>query len=268
MSLRYLKLTLAYDGTAYHGFQRQANAITIQEIVEEKLARLFGHPLRIAGSGRTDTGVHAREQVISFSTTGTVPTERIPLATRGVLPDDIVVMKAEETDASFHARFDARSKIYRYRILNTGAPDPLLRRFAWHYPWPLDLAAMNEAALCLQGKQDFSAFRSAGGPQVAQVDPVKTIFTARGYLRTEALLDFFFWGSGFLYHMVRNMIGTLILVGRGKMTPLEFSQVLESKKRWRFAVTAPPQGLCLERVFYEEEELSETVIRKILDSHR
>ena len=262
MTERNIKLTVAYDGTAYHGFQRQANALAIQQVLEERLARLFGHPLKTIGAGRTDTGVHARGQVINFLTGNKIPAERIPTASRAELPDDIVIMRAEDVDLSFHARFDAQSKIYRYRILNAAVPDPLLRRYAWNYRRTLDVAAMNTAAAALIGTHDFSAFRSLNGQEV---DPVRTIFAVQCERRGDQIIECVFWGSGFLYHMVRNLVGTLLVVGLGQMSPLEFQQVLMGRDRRRAAAAAPPHGLCLEQVQYEKPEINPGMIRKILD---
>ncbi|HWR38559.1 MAG TPA: tRNA pseudouridine(38-40) synthase TruA [Patescibacteria group bacterium] len=262
MTERNLKLTVAYDGTAYHGFQRQANAQAIQQVLEEKLAKVFGHPLKTIGAGRTDTGVHARGQVINFLTSSVIPAERIPMASRGELPDDIVVMQAEDADVNFHARFDAKSKIYRYRILNAVSPDPLLRRYAWNYRRPLDALAMNEAAAVLVGTHDFSAFRSVNGQPL---DPVRTIFAVRCERTRPQIIECVFWGSGFLYHMVRNLVGTLVQVGLGQISVLEFQQILMGRDRQQAAATAPPQGLCLEQVQYEKMEIKPEVIRKVLD---
>ena len=244
---RNLKLTIAYDGTAYHGFQRQANALSVQQVLEERLERLFNHPLRIAGAGRTDAGVHAYGQVITFSTTGSIPTERIPIAAKGVLPPDIVVVAAEEVDAEYHARFTAISKIYLYRLYVGKCADPFLRNYAWQIATQPDVKAMNEALQEIVGTHDFSSFRAAGG---APVNPVRTIFSAS--CRQEgSLIEFSFWGSGFLYHMVRNLVGTLVDVGFGRLTREGFSAILAGKDRSLAGITAPPQGLYLKQVFYE-----------------
>lgn len=244
---RNLKLTIAYDGTAYHGFQRQANALSVQQVLEERLERLFNHPLRIAGAGRTDAGVHAYGQVITFSTTGSIPTERIPIAAKGVLPPDIVVVAAEEVDAEYHARFTAISKIYLYRLYVGKYADPFLRNYAWQIATQPDVKAMNEALQEIVGTHDFSSFRAAGG---APVNPVRTIFSAS--CRQEgSLIEFSFWGSGFLYHMVRNLAGTLVDVGFGRLTREGFAAILAGKDRSLAGITAPPQGLYLKQVFYE-----------------
>ncbi|EAX47606.1 tRNA pseudouridine synthase A [Thermosinus carboxydivorans Nor1] len=243
---RYLKLTVAYDGTAYHGFQRQANAITVQQVLEERLATIFGHPLKVTGAARTDAGVHAYGQVVGFATSGTIPAANIVRAAKSVLPPDIVVVKAEEVSADFHARFSARSKIYLYRIYNAAVADPFRRNYAWHVTQPLDEAAMDTAVQTVVGTHDFSAFRAAGGPPVS---PVRTIYEA-GCTREGDMLEFRFWGNGFLYHMVRNLVGTLVDVGLGRLTRDGFTRILAGRDRTRAGITAPPQGLYLKEIFY------------------
>lgn len=244
--VRNIKLTVAYDGTAYHGFQRQANAITIQQVLEERLAQVFGHQLKITGAGRTDAGVHAYGQVVNFNTTGTIPTDRIPLAAKGLLPSDIVICAAENVPGEFHARASARSKTYIYRVYQGSVPDPFLRNYAWNNPKALDTAAIHDAMGNIVGTHDFSAFRAAGGPPV---NPVRTILAA-SCRQQENIIEFSFRGTGFLYHMVRNLVGTLIDVGRGKLSSAGFTQILAAGDRSQAGVTAPPQGLYLKEVFY------------------
>ncbi|WP_324332425.1 tRNA pseudouridine(38-40) synthase TruA [Methylomusa anaerophila] len=244
---RNIKLTLAYDGTHYHGFQRQKNALTIQQVVEERLAKLFGHELKINGSGRTDTGVHAYGQAVNFYTGGTVPTCRIPIAAKGLLPPDIVIIDAEDVPREFHARFWAKSKIYRYRLLNQPLLNPFERNYAWHFPEKLDWQLMQEAAQLIAGTHDFSAFRATGS---VPVNPVRTILAVECRRRRETIIEFEFWGTGFLYHMVRNLVGTLVEVGRTRMTVDEFSAILAGRDRKAAGITAPPQGLYLVEVKY------------------
>jgi tRNA pseudouridine38-40 synthase len=174
-NVRNIKLTVAYDGSAYHGFQRQANAMTIQQILEERLATIFGHDLNFNMSARTDTGVHAYGQIVNFYTTGSIPVEKITAAAKSLLPHDIVVCDAQIVHSEFHARFDAKSKIYKYQIYNTKIADPFLRNYAWHIQKPLDSEAMHKAVQFIVGTHDFSAFRASGG---APVSPVRTILSA------------------------------------------------------------------------------------------
>lgn len=245
-SVRNLKLTIAYDGTNYHGFQRQKNCMTIQQTVEDKLAKLFGHQLKITGAGRTDAGVHAYGQVVSFSTTGTIPAERIPLAARSILPDDIVVLSGQEMQPDFNARFSAQGKIYIYRVYQNKLPDPFYRNYTWHIPKLLNVQAINNAAQLIVGTHDFSAFRAACGDAK---NPVRTIFEASCHTEGQ-MLEFRFWGNGFLYHMVRNLVGTLVDVGLEKINQAEFAAILAGRDRRQAGVTAPPQGLYLQQVFY------------------
>jgi len=244
---RNIKLTIAYDGTAYHGFQRQSNAITVQQILEDKLARIFQSPITVNGSARTDTGVHAYGQVVNFLTAGTIPAERIAVASRGLLPRDIVILAAEDVELDFHARISATGKLYVYRIHRSALADPFLRNYAWHITSPLDVAAMQEAAQVIIGTHDFSAFRGANITQV--VSPVRTIFKAE-MSQDRDRLEFRVWGNGFLYHMVRNLVGTLVDIGRGRRSGSDMGILLAGKDRSKAGMTAPAQGLYLQEVFY------------------
>ena len=244
---RNLKLIIAYDGTNYHGFQRQKNGMTIQQTVEDKLAKLFGHQLKITGAGRTDAGVHAYGQVISFSTTGTIPADRIPLAARTILPDDIVVLSARDVGPEFSARFSARGKTYIYRIYQNKLPDPFYRNYSWHIPKPLNVQAIDKVIQLIVGTHDFSAFRAAGGDAK---NPVRTIFETACHADGQ-LIEFKFRGNGFLYHMGRNLVGTLVDVGLEKIDEQGFAAVLNSRDRTKAGATAPPQGLYLKEVYYE-----------------
>jgi tRNA pseudouridine38-40 synthase len=243
---RNIKLTIAYDGTAYHGFQRQSNAFTIQEVLEERLSTVFGHPLTVFGSGRTDAGVHAYGQVINFITTGAIPLERIPRAVNGMLPDDVVVLAAEEVDLDFNARKSAKSKTYQYRIHNAPLPNPFERNHAWQVNSSLDVPLMDQVVRQTIGTHDFSAFRAAGG---APVNPVKTIFDAACRQENKNIL-FHFTGTGFLYHMVRNLVGTIVEIGWGRRPVSDFAGILASRDRRRAGITAPPHGLYLMEVRY------------------
>ncbi|MDF2875649.1 MAG: truA [Sporomusa sp.] len=246
--MRNIKLILAYDGTAYHGYQRQANAaLTIQQLVEERLGKLFEHPVKLNGAARTDAGVHAYGQVVNFFTTGTIPVERIAMATKGLLPADIVIVGASEEPAAFHARRSAQSKIYRYRILNTRPPNPFERNYTWHCIAKLDTALMHQAAQVVVGTHDFSAFRATGG---APVSPVRTIMSASCQEMGNSIIEFEFWGTGFLYHMVRNLVGTLVKVGQHRVTPEGFAAILAGRDRRAAGMTAPAQGLFLIEVKY------------------
>lgn len=245
---RNICLTVAYDGSTYHGFQRQANtAVTIQQVLEERLAPLFGHKLKIAGAARTDTGVHAYGQVVTFNTTGCIPVSRIPFAARGVLPQDIVIRDARVMPLHFHARLSAKSKLYYYHIHNQVVADPFLRHYAWQIKQKLRLDQMQQAIRHVIGKHDFSAFRGAGGPPR---NPVREIFAA-SCIQKDDLVECSFHGTGFLYHMVRNLVGTLVNVGLGKYEAAQIRDILESKDRQKAGATAPAQGLYLKEVYYD-----------------
>lgn len=244
--MRNIKLTVAYEGTAYNGFQRQMNGIGIQQIIETKLAKLFGHELHMNGAGRTDAGVHAYGQVVSFTTSGTIPTERIAIASRCLLPHDIVILNAEEVDEKFHAQYAATSKIYVYKIYLHDVPNPFLRNYAWHITRKLDVAAIQQAAQIIIGTHDFSAFRASGS---AAVNPVRTIMAVDCQLNGD-MLELSFWGTGFLYHMVRNLSGTLVEVGLGKRSMEDFKAILDSRDRKKAGITAPAHGLYLKEVKY------------------
>lgn len=185
--MRTLKLTVAYDGTNYHGFQKQTNALTVQQVLEEKLSLLCGEKIVTAGSGRTDTGVHARGQVVSLTTSGSIPLENLLKACAGILPKDIVLWQAEEADEGFHARYSACWKRYCYRIVQNKHADPFLRNYVWQMREYLRLEVMQEAAQLLLGTHDFSFFRSAGS---VQSSPVKTIYRAEWLQKEQGELEF------------------------------------------------------------------------------
>ena len=245
---RTIKLTIAYDGSGYHGFQRQLNAMTVQQMLEDKLALLFGHRLILHGAARTDAGVHAYGQVASFRTTGSIPTERIPHAAKGLLPSDVVILSAEDVSDDFHARIAAVSKRYVYRIHNSPNADPCLRHYTWHVPQELCVPAMHTAAQALVGTHDFSAFRAAGS---SAVSPVRTLYDI-AVTRREELVELTIRGNGFLYHMVRNIMGTLAEIGTGRRPGEGLTAILESRNRVLAGATAPPQGLYLMAVHYPD----------------
>lgn len=244
--MRYLKLTISYDGTNYNGFQRQKNAIGIQQIVEDALSKLMGEDIKVVASGRTDTGVHACGQVISFKTKATVPTGHITTAIRHLLPGDIVVWKAEEVSENFNARYSAVEKTYQYRIVITDIPNPFKRNYAWEFKKPLDIEKMQTAANNLLGTHDFTAFRNKGSKPIS---PERTITVAQWQV-TDKELVFTITGDGFLYRMVRNIVGALVKVGNGKITPDTFQQILLTRDRQLTGMPAPACGLYLMHVRY------------------
>ncbi len=248
---RNIRLTVAYDGTNYHGFQRQNPPIVaVQNVLEEQLAKVFGDTIELAAAGRTDAGVHARGQVVNFFTDGTIPTDKVPRAINSLLPPDIVVVEAMETDREFSARHSAVSKIYEYRILQGDIPDPFERNYSWNIRKTLDIKAMEQCLELLKGEHDFSAFRAAGG---APMSPVRTIYEASLQAEQQGrIISLRFHANGFLYHMVRNIVGTLGNVGLGWKSVEDFKGIMASLDRQKAGATAPAQGLYLDKVFYEE----------------
>ncbi|MDI6823763.1 MAG: tRNA pseudouridine(38-40) synthase TruA [Bacillota bacterium] len=243
-----MKLVVQYEGTAYAGFQRQKGLPTVQEELEKALAVCCGEPVAVVGAGRTDAGVHARGQVVSFFTGGTIPTDRIPWALATLLPPDIVVTAAEEVPPTFHARFSARGKVYTYTFWVATFPSPFWRRYALHVRGPLHRAAMEQAAAALVGRHDFRAFRGEGSAARTTVRTLRRLDLEEGpggpVLRLVAEAD------GFLYHMVRTLAGTLLEVGRGRMPPEQVEQALRTGDRALAGPTLPAHGLCLEQVIY------------------
>lgn len=242
------RIHFSYDGTAYHGYQVQKNAVTIQQVLEETLGRLYGQEIRIEGAGRTDAGVHAREQVANFYAPNRVPPERLPHALNGMLPDDIVVYKACTVAYGFSARKDARAKLYTYTIDNALFPDVFFRLYAWHLRAPLDLDLMNSAACVLRGRHDFKSFQSSNSETGSTV---RTLFKLTIECTPGNRIVLSFKGDGFLYKMVRNITGTLVEIGLGKRESAQVPQILHGKDRRLAGAAAPAHGLCLEKVYYE-----------------
>lgn len=255
--MRTLKLTLSYDGTRLVGWQRQAEGDSVQGVLEEALARFEGGPVTVHGAGRTDAGVHALGQVASVEVAFAHDTATLTRALNAQLPEDVRVLAVEDAAPGFHARFDARSKTYRYCIRNGPIASPFERAFVWHVPQPLDVAAMREAASRLLGRHDFSAFRSIGTevPDAVRTLHTSAIIETAGFAPALGdggpLLTYEVSGDGFLRHMVRAIVGTLVEVGRGWRDPAQMDALLQSGDRARAGATAPPQGLFLVRVVYD-----------------
>jgi len=247
---RKFKLTIAYDGTGYEGWQVQKTGTGVQEKVEEALAKLFPSHPRIHSSSRTDTGVHALGMIVHFevpaSECNMIP-RKLALALNAWLPQDIRVAAAARASANFHARFDATGKQYRYFIWNHPAMNPLIRQTAWHVPRPLDLAAMRAAARHFVGRHDFQSFTS--NPGYARESTVRTL-TRCDLKRSGPRLTFIIEGEGFLYKMCRGIVGTLVQVGQGKFPGSEIKTMLAKKDRRVAGMTAPAHGLVLWKVFY------------------
>jgi tRNA pseudouridine38-40 synthase len=246
--LRNIRLLLEYDGTRYHGWQRQPDAATIQQTLEEALERLTGESVAVIGSGRTDAGVHARGQVANFRTGSAIPLQAFHKGLNSLLARDIAVLAAAEAEPAFHARKAARAKTYEYRILNRPTRSPLYRHYGWWLPGPLDRGAMAEAALVLPGEHDFTAFRAAGSDNL---NPVRRVLAAAWREEPGGWFVFTVTATGFLRGMVRSLVGTMAEVGRGKAPPLRLAELLASGARHLAGPTAPPQGLYLVEVFYD-----------------
>jgi tRNA pseudouridine38-40 synthase len=245
--MRNIKLIVEYDGGAYCGWQRQSNGLAIQQVIEECLAKMTGEEVRITGSGRTDAGVHALGQVANFHTSSRLGERSLLLGINSLLPADIVVREVCESPHSFHACFDAVSKVYLYRICNRPVRPALERNHTWFIWEPLDLAKMEEALTVFTGTHDFSSFCST---HTDSEDHVRTIL-AMGVERDPAgMIDISIEADGFLRYMVRTIVGTLVDCGRGKCTRDEVSEILAAKDRRRAGLTAPPQGLILMDVKY------------------
>jgi len=245
-----VRLTIAFDGTAYQGWQTQKTGIGVQQKVQEALGRLFPSQPHVIGSSRTDTGVHALGLVAHFDVPREelrIPMRKLPLAVNAHLPEDIRVRQARRCRGPFHARFSAKAKEYRYQIWNHPVMNPLLRRYAWHVPRPLDLPAMRAGAHHFLGTHDFRAFST--NPGYERRHTVRTMQMVR-LIQKGPLLTVVIRGDGFLYRMCRGMVGTLVQVGLGKFQPDQIPEMLASGDRRLAGMTAPAQGLILWRVFY------------------
>jgi len=245
--MRNIKLTLEYDGSRFFGFQRQKDKPTIQGELERALSELFNRPLKIAAAaGRTDAGVHAKAQAVNFKTDSPLPLERIQKGLNALLPKEMVVKEAREVSLDFHARYDARSKTYEYLILNSEIRSPLLKGRAYQHPYPLNLEKMKKAAAGLAGRRDFKAFQASGSSVKSSVRTIRRLVIHR----EGKLIQFTVEADGFLYHMVRNMVGTLLEVGRGKLSVREFSSIVKRRNRLLAGPTLPASGLTLVSVKY------------------
>lgn len=248
--MRNIKLVLAYDGTDFAGWQVQPLAPTIQCTLASAIGRVTGEKVLPQGSGRTDAGVHALAQVATFPLESSIPAENLVKALNGALPTAIRIIQATEAPAEFHARKSAQAKTYRYRMFRGEVCPPFLARYVWHYPYPLDEAAMAEAAVFVAGEHDFTSF--------AAVDPenhrenlsnVRTIFSS-GWIREGEEFAYTVRGNGFLHHMVRNLVGTFVVVGKGTLEPKDIGRILGEKNRSAAGATAPASGLYLVSVEY------------------
>lgn len=250
--LRNLKLTLSYDGSDFSGWQVQPDAGTIQGTLASAIGRLTGENVLPQGSGRTDSGVHALAQVATFSTASPIPVENFLKALNDILPPSIRILEVKEVPADFHARKSARAKTYRYRIHRAAICSPFLARYVWHFPYPLDENAMTDAGAAIVGEHDFTSFAAVDperGRENNEVSNVRTIFSSR-FERQNDEFVYTVRGSGFLHHMVRNLVGTFILVGKGTLQPQDIARILAARDRSAAGATAPASGLFLVSVEY------------------
>lgn len=239
-------LTIEYDGTNYNGWQSQMNGTTVQDIIEGALFQLTDEKVKLTGSGRTDSGVHAYGQVANFFSTSSIPVEKFSFALNTILPKDIVIKKSQGVGPEFHARFSAKGKKYRYLIYNSTHPSALLRNRTFHVFYNLNIAAMKEASTYFIGTHNFEGFMSKGG-QVKNT--VRTIWEI-SLIKREEIIQIEITGDGFLYNMVRIIVGTLIDVGIGRIKAQDIGQIIKSCDRNLSGRTAPPQGLYLVEVYY------------------
>lgn len=253
--MRNLKLTLAYDGTDFCGWQVQPGRATIQGALAEALERVTGASGIPQGAGRTDAGVHALGQVATWTTSAPIPARNLAIALNDSLPSNIRVLSVEEVTPDFHPRASAKAKTYRYRILRAEICSPFLARYVWHHPYPLDEAAIIAAAPLIEGEHDFTSFAAVDPDRSErlaseQASNIRTIFSS-GWRREGDDLIYTVRGSGFLHHMVRNLVGTFLLIGRGTLKPHDLPKILAARNRSANpGATAPPQGLYLVEVEY------------------
>lgn len=245
--MRNIKLTVEYDGTNYHGWQIQKNAVTIQEHVEKALRQLLGVQTGVTGCSRTDVGVHAYGQVAHFFTDSTIPGEKFSYALNNLLPRDIVVQKSEEVPEDFHSRYSSKGKKYRYLICNSAHQSALMRNRACHVRPELDFEQMRKAAAHFVGEHDFAAFQATGG-QVRST--VREIYSMNVSRKEDKLIELEVSGNGFLYNMIRIIAGTLIYVGMGKLRESDIPGIIGGLDRTNAGKTAPAQGLYLMEIYY------------------
>src|SRR5437868_2790235 len=246
--MRNLKITLSYDGSEYHGWQVQPGRRTIQGVLAEVLERLTAERELPQGSGRTDAGVHALGQVATWQTNSRIPAGNFAVALNDALPPSVRVLHVEEVPPEFHARASARAKTYRYRIYRADICPPFLARYVCHHPYPLDEAAMKQAAKLVEGEHDFTSFAAVDPDRSARIlqaeaSNVRTILSS-AWERCEDELIYTVRGSGFLHHMVRNLVGTFLLIGKGSLAPTDIPRILQARSRSANpAATAPASGL-------------------------
>ncbi|GFN36899.1 tRNA pseudouridine(38-40) synthase TruA [Tepidimicrobium xylanilyticum] len=241
-----IKLTIQYEGTNYCGWQKQKNGNSIQKEIERAIKEVTGENVNLIGSGRTDKGVHAIGQVANFLTNTSIPPDRIKFALNNILPEDIRIIESEEVNINFHSRYDAIGKRYKYVIYSSQIGNPLYRNFAYHVPFAFDIEEMKKAMKFFIGTHDFSAFMASNSGAKSTIRTIDKFFLEK----KDDLMVFTIEGNGFLYNMVRIIIGTLVDVGRKRFKSDEIPHIIKSKNRRFAGHTAPPEGLYLVKVFY------------------
>lgn len=244
--MKRMLLTISYDGTAYHGWQVQQNAVTVQAVLCECLQQILKTKVSVTGTSRTDAGVHAKEFACHFDCEENIPTEAFLCGLNSVLPNDIAVIGCKEVPSDFHARYNAKGKTYCYNIYNSNKKDPFKSRYAWQIERPLDTKKMNEFAKTIVGKHDFCAFSSSGRSVEDTVRTVSECFVTKNGDDIKLTVT----ADGFLYNMVRIIVGTAVAVSDRKVNPCDIPEIIKSKDRDRLGITAPPQGLFLEKVHF------------------
>lgn len=241
------KLIVAYDGSAYHGFAKQSNALSIQEVLEKAITSIVQQPIEIIAAGRTDTGVHARAQCCIFDATTTIPVYNLLKAMNSRLPKDIVVKDLSIVSAAFHPRYAAKNKTYRYQIFNSQVRDPFIHKYSYFYPYELDIDIMRKAASYIVGEHDFKSFCSAGSSVISTVRTVYSLSISQ----EDKMIIIDICGNGFLYNMVRIIVGTLLQVANQKLPAEHIKTIIASKDRSQAGPTAPPEGLTMLEIIYE-----------------
>lgn len=244
--MRNIKLTIEYDGTNYLGWQKQKIGSTIQNTIEEAIRVLTNEEVEVIGSSRTDAGVHAKGFVANFKTNSKIPSDKYREAINHKLPDDIVILKSEEVDEEFHARYNAKGKTYSYSILNRDVPSAIDRYYLYHVKRKLDIESIKEACKYFIGTHDFAAFKSSGSSVKTAVRTISQLYVEE----YNDIIKIYVTGDGFLYNMVRIIVGTLIMVGSNKIKPKEIEKIIAEKDREKAGICVPATGLVLEKVYY------------------
>lgn len=244
--MRNIRIIIEFDGSNFCGWQKQPKGRTVQQTVEKAINKATNEQIEINGSSRTDAGVHAKGMVANFFTNSTIPADKFREAINARLPEDVSIIKSEEVDENFHARYSSKGKTYSYTIINRYERLSLGHQYLYHYRYKLDMEKMNEACTYFVGKHDFSAFMSPGSSIKTTVRTIHDIHIQKNGDK----IIIYVTGDGFLYNMVRIIVGTLLKIGNGKLEPEDIPQIIEEKNRKRAGMCVPPNGLVLEKVFY------------------